>query len=182
MHNLPIMEDDPQINWKERYFDLLKKVEVLEARITALENENRQLKLENQSLRVENQSLREKLNMNSNNSSKPPSQDPFRKTRSNYPSGRKQGGQPGHPGHRRDIYPTEQVTKIINLKPDSCPSCGSTNFDATPIFVECRQVVELPVIQPEVTHYTFLHANVDAVESMCAPRFLPKRKGVSALG
>ena len=71
---------------KERYFELLKRVETLEA---------------------ENRELREKLNTKSNNSSKPPSQDPFRKTRSNPPSGRKQGGQPGHPGHRRDIYPAD---------------------------------------------------------------------------
>ena len=46
------MEDELQINWKERYFELLKKVEALEAGI---------------------RELREKLNTNSNNSSTPPS-------------------------------------------------------------------------------------------------------------
>jgi transposase len=140
------MEDLSQISWKERYFELIKKEEEFEARIFALEDEIRQLKLENQS-------LREKLNTNSNNSSKPPSQDPFRKTRNNKPSGRKQGGQPGHPGHKRHIYPIEQVTKVIDLMPDTCPGCGSINFDKTPLSVECRQVVELPEIRPEVTQY-----------------------------
>ena len=111
------MEDDSRINWKERYFEILKRVEALEARIAALESENQQLKLENQA-------LHEKLNTSSNNSSKPPSQDPFRKTRSNRPSGRKQGGQPGHPGHPRHVYPTEQLSKVIDLKPETCPSCG----------------------------------------------------------
>jgi transposase len=140
------MEDDSRINWKERYFEILKRVEALEARIAALESENQQLKLENQA-------LHEKLNTSSNNSSKPPSQDPFRKTRSNRPSGRKQGGQPGHPGHPRHVYPTEQLSKVIDLKPETCPSCGSVNFDETPISVECRQVIELPEIQPEVIQY-----------------------------
>lgn len=43
--------------------------------------------------------------------------------------------------------------KTINLKPDNCSQCGSTNFNESSISVECRQVVELPVIQPEVTQY-----------------------------
>jgi transposase len=67
------MEDESQINWKERYFELLKEVEALRAEI---------------------KSLREQLNTNSKNSSKPPSQDPFRPKRDSTPSGRKQGGQP----------------------------------------------------------------------------------------
>ncbi|MDE3046677.1 MAG: hypothetical protein KGJ02_08590 [Verrucomicrobiota bacterium] len=53
---LPAMEDE-QIDWKARYFELLKRVEALEA---------------------ENKRLRELLDTNSKNSSKPPSQDPFR--------------------------------------------------------------------------------------------------------
>lgn len=126
------MEDDSQISWKERYFTLLKKVESLELEI---------------------KELRERLNTNSQNSSKPPSQDPFRKTRSTPPTGRKPGGQPGHSGHKRKIYPIEQVTKIVPLKPEICPNCGPTHFDETPVSVECRQTIELPVIQPEVIQY-----------------------------
>ncbi len=88
------MEDESQINWKERYFELLKRVEILEA---------------------ENKWLREQLNNNSNDSSKPPSQDPYRQKRNSIPSGRKQGGQPGHPGHSRAFVPPDQVTKMIDL-------------------------------------------------------------------
>jgi transposase len=133
------MEDESSVNWKALYFELLKKVEAIEARVEALEAENRE--------------LREKLNTNSNNSSKPPSQDPFRKTRSLKPTGRKQGAQPGHPGHKRYVYPSEQVTTVIDLKPDTCPHCGPVNFEQSPVSVECRQVIELPVIQPIVTQY-----------------------------
>jgi transposase len=156
------MKDDSQINWKERYFELLKKVELLEARIAALE-------IENQHLKLENKFLREKLNTNSNNSSKPPSQDPFRNTRNKKPSGRKQGGQFGHPGHKRHLYPIEQVTKVIDLKPDTCPHCGSINFDEKPQSIECRQVVELPAIQPEVTQYNIFTCQCENCKKRVRP-------------
>jgi transposase len=126
------MEDESKIDWKKLYFELLVKVAALEAEI---------------------KELREKLSTNSNNSSKPPSQDPFRKSRTGQPSGKKPGGQPGHPGHTRKMYPPEQVTKTVNLQPDNCPHCGSSDFNEAPISVECRQTVELPIIQPEVTQY-----------------------------
>ena len=73
--------------WKNRCLDLEKRYLVLEKRCEELISEN--------------QMLREKLNTNSKNSSKPPSQDPFKKGRSCKPTGKKPGGQPGHPGHKR---------------------------------------------------------------------------------
>lgn len=126
------MENESQINWKERYFELLKRVEALEA---------------------ENKWLREQLNNNSKNSSKPPSQDPFRPKRKSSPSGRKQGGQPGHPGHSRAFVPKDQVAKVINVLPMNCPSCCSKKFDLYPVRIEHRQVIELPEIKPDVTQY-----------------------------
>jgi len=131
MYILPAMEDE-QIDWKKRYFELLKRVEALEA---------------------ENKRLRELLDTNSKNSSKPPSQDPFRSKRDSKPSGRKQGGQPGHPGHNRVLVPLEQVTTVIDLLPLSCPNCASTKLNPIPVSIECRQVVELPEIKPDVTQY-----------------------------
>ena len=93
------------------------------------------------------------MNTNSSNSSKPPSQDLFRKKRKTPPSGKKRGGQPGHPGHKRQLYPEEDLTANIDLKPTACPNCQSTQFDATPVSIELRQVVELPPIHAEVTQY-----------------------------
>jgi transposase len=97
--------------------------------------------------------LEEKLKTNSNNSSKPPSQDPFRSKRSSAPTGKKPGGQPGHPGHARQMYPLEKVVTVMDLKPQDCPNCGLGTFETSPISVECRQTVELPIIQPEITQY-----------------------------
>lgn len=128
------MEEDSNINWKERYYrleqELGAKIKELEAKI---------------------QELLEKLNTNSKNSSKPPSQDPFRVSRKAKSTGKKPGGQPGHPGHQRKKY--DEVTKMVDLKPVLCPKCNSTEFEEQPIFVEHRQVIELPKIQPEVTQY-----------------------------
>ena len=127
------------VNWEEKFHQL-------EAMFLALQ-------FENQKLRERIQELEEKLNTNSGNSSKPPSQDPFRSKRSIQPTGRKRGGQPGHPGHSREKYSSEQVTRTIDLHPQTCFGCGNSFFELDPISVECRQVVELPNIQMEVTQY-----------------------------
>ena len=50
--------------------------------------------------------LEAKLGQNSTNSSKPPSSDgPEKGQRTQAPSGRKPGGQPGHKGHSRELVP-----------------------------------------------------------------------------
>lgn len=75
--------------------------------------------LEIQQLKAEVRNLKDKLNTNSSNSSKPPSQDPFRKRpKLDKESGRRQGAQKGHQGHSRDLIPIEQVQTLRDLKPD----------------------------------------------------------------
>jgi transposase len=101
----------------------------------------------------ENQELKEKLGTNSSNSSKPPSHDPNRATRRSEPTGKKPGGQPGHTGHKRTIYPPEKVSKTVEVRPGICPGCTSWAFERTPVAVEIRQVIDLPEISPEITQY-----------------------------
>jgi len=57
-------------------------------------------------LEKENQALKEKLGTNSGNSSKTLSQDPFLRSRSSAPTGRKPGGQFDHPGGNLSIKPS----------------------------------------------------------------------------
>lgn len=111
-----------------------------------------QLRTEVVLLKTEIQQLKDKLGTNSSNSSTPPSQDPFRKKRDSKPSGKKAGGQPGHPGHARNIHPAEQLSKTVEVNPASCPRCHGNQF-SQPVSVEVRQVVELPEMPPEVTQY-----------------------------
>ena len=115
--------------------------------------ENQRLREENQKLSVRIFQLEEQLNTNSRNSSKSPSQDPFRQSRQSPPSGRKQGGQPGHPGHSRKMLPLDSVTMIMEIKPDHCPHCGISAFEIEPIAIQYRQVVELSTPSPAVTQY-----------------------------
>ena len=78
----------------------------------------------------------EKLKRTSKNSSSPPSQDPpgvgnkQRKPKSS----KKRGGQPGHEGHRRELYPVEECSEVVEHHPSNCRSCGEelSGEDANP--------------------------------------------------
>lgn len=98
--------------------------------------------------------LEARLNQNSQNSSRPPSCDPPSVKRSppREPSGRKRGGQPGHPRYQRPLLPVDQVQDVIICKPSACRRCGGALEGEDP---EPRrhQVADLPPIQPEVIEY-----------------------------
>src|SRR4051794_39337632 len=98
--------------------------------------------------------LEARLKLNSTNSSKPPSSDPigFKRKPPTPPSGRKRGGQPGHPRAQRRLVPAEKVSTITECKPTDCRRCGHVlaGDDPTPLV---HQVAELPRIVPLVDEY-----------------------------
>ena len=71
--------------------------------------------------------LEERVNQTSRNSSKPPSSDPpsAPPRPKSPPSGRKVGGQPGHPGHGRSLKLSTQVNQVVVGRPVSCERCGA---------------------------------------------------------
>src|SRR5512135_3156204 len=99
--------------------------------------------------------LKEQVRLTSRNSSKPPSSDgPARECR--YPercrSGRRRGGQPGHPGVKRALVPLPEVDQVYPCWPVARCACGAAIQVAdTPC--ERHQVFELPSIRPHVTEY-----------------------------
>jgi transposase len=119
---------------------LLERMAHLEARVKSLEEENRR--------------LRERVNQNSMNSSKPPSSDPpsVKRRPPQRPTGRKRGGQAGHPRHQRVLVPAEQVSETWEIKPEACRRCGHRLEGEDPEPLR-HQVAELPPVQPIVEEY-----------------------------
>jgi len=74
------------------------------------------------SLEAEVGELKARLQQSSQNSSKPPSTDgPQVKRKPPRPaSGRHRGGQPGHRGHHRALFPVAQVQAVIVCSPRHC--------------------------------------------------------------
>lgn len=116
---------------------LVEQVKILTERVEKLENQ---------------------LNKNSNNSSKPPSSDPpYTKPRKPSPKTkgkkRKKGGQKGHPGHQQKLLPADHELPVM---PKLCP-CGCNTFNPKDFIpFHTHQVIELPPIQMDVTHFILL--------------------------
>jgi transposase len=98
--------------------------------------------------------LQARLQLNSTNSSKPPSSDPIglKRRPPAPPSSRKRGGQPGHRKAFRLLVPPEKLRSSTDCKPYSCRGCGHAlrGEDSQPLV---HQVAELPRIEPIVDEY-----------------------------
>jgi len=95
---------------------------------------------------------------NSTTTSKPPSSDGLagrqRERGRRRKSGRKPGGQPGHPGHSRPLVPAERVNASIDLSPESCRHCQHLLRPRDDVGEPRRhQVTELPPIEAHITEY-----------------------------
>jgi transposase len=115
-----------------------------EARITELEQRVRDLEAQ--------------LKQNSSNSSRPPSSDPPQAPQrpSKEPTGRKPGGQPGHPGHSRTRLPLSRVDEVVHYWPAACERC-QTALPQTPQVDDpeptWHQVAEVPLAPAVVTEH-----------------------------
>jgi transposase len=99
-----------------------------------------------------------RLTRNSSNSSRPPSSDQpgTKKSSQKTPSKRKQGGQPGHKGKKRQLLPPEMVTKTHNLFPEICSCCNRPFAEELKVPSPNplrHQVTDLPIIVPKTTEY-----------------------------
>ena len=94
--------------------------------------------------------LERRLGLNSSNSGKPPSSDGLRKpTRTQSlreKSGKKTGGQPGHPG--KTLRQTETPDAIIDHFPETCAGCGKALNETMATDLSARQVFDLPEPKP----------------------------------
>jgi len=97
------------------------------------------------------ETLEARLKQNSTTSSQPPSTDsPYKKRRRRTMTTppRQAGGKPGHQGHRQGFL---APTRVVEVRPEPCV-CGNTAFSGTSPYYT-HQVIELPPIAMEVTHW-----------------------------
>jgi transposase len=130
------------------------KLEQLEQHIKELQVSNEQLEQHIKELQRVNEQLEEKVNRNSKNSHSPPASDSLNveNTKKKKPTGKKRGGQPGHTGHSRPLYPVEECESVTDHYPETCACCGEKlkGFDPNPYR---HQVVEIPPIQLHIEEH-----------------------------
>ena len=104
---------------------LHEKIDKLEARVTELES---------------------RLNLNSNNSGKPPSSDGYARknlaTSLRKKTQKKRGGQPGHKG--KTLEQSSHPDHIETHSPEFCSCCGRSLQNGTIFSIEKRQIFDLP--------------------------------------
>lgn len=133
-------------------YDELAALVVEQARVIA------ELRARVAALEAENAELKRRLGMNSSNSSRPPSSDsPFAKPAPKSlrrRSGRKPGGQPGHPGSTLTLVadPNERNRH----EPGRCSGCGTSLANALEVGMERRQVFDLPPMTVRVVEHQLI--------------------------
>ena len=147
-----------------------------EERIAHLEAENAELRAEIKTLRKQlarvlalQHERKRPLRKDSQNSSKPPSTDgPTRKTRSQrIKSGRKTGGQLGHPGSTLPLV--EQPDEVLHHRPHCCTSCQHPLEGVAGDVIERRQVQDLPQWRLVVSEHQ--------MEQVCCPQCQQMNRG-----
>jgi transposase len=105
--------------------------------------------------------LEERLARDSRTSSKPPSSDGLGRLprRSRRPSGKRPGGQAGHPGHT--LVMVEQPDDVVRHRPEVCSQCGEDLSAVAGSLAERRQVLDVPAIR--------LLAQEHQIEAICCP-------------
>nr|WP_286672396.1 IS66 family transposase [Cohnella hashimotonis] len=122
---------------------------------TLLLEQNRTLLEQNQKLERRVHELERQLGQNSQNSSKPPSSDGFRKPKNSRVAGGKKGAPKGHDGHTLRF--AECPDEIIVYTLEVC-SCCQTALQSVPALAhEARQVFDLPAPRVVVTEHRSEH-------------------------
>lgn len=89
---------------------------------------------------------------NSGNSSLPPSSDIVPRTKSlRKPSGKKNGGQPGHEGSTLKFSTSPDWME--DIVPEACVACGADLSARPGTLAACREVIDIPPVRSVITRY-----------------------------
>ena len=120
--------------------------------------------------------LEARLNKDSHNSHKPPSSDGLakrpRKHGLRQPSGKKSGGQPGHPGVTRCLV--DDPDRVVVHAPVTCAKCGASLETMPETGRDRRQVIDIPQPQPEVTEHQAVHKTCSVCQTVTTASFPPE--------
>lgn len=144
-------------------------VALVEAVVTALQQEIADLSAQMEQLQA-------RLNKDSHNSHKPPSSDGLAKKKSRprslrKRSGKKSGGQAGHPGVTLTLV--DDPTDHQVWAPAACRACGASLAKAQVVDCERRQVVDLPEPRLEIVEHQVLHKVCPQCQAVTAGTFPP---------
>lgn len=139
-----------EIDWEEWE----KTPPTVKGAVVRLAQELEEIKKKLAETEVEKQGLLEKVNRNPHNSHSPPSSQLNRPEKKSHQkkSGKKRGGQPGHQGHSRYLYPVEACEIVKDYYPSNCARCGEALRGRDPNPYR-HQVVEIPPIQPKIEEH-----------------------------
>ena len=139
----------PEEDWHQTPPSVQRYVLALQQHLVALKQQVDQLQKQ-----VE--LLQGRMDKTSQTSSQPPSSDaPFtrlKRSRQRKSAG-KRGGRKGHPGSGPNLL---EPTEVQHLYPASC-ACGQGNI-ATPTLYHTHQMIELPPIAMQITHFLLYQA------------------------
>lgn len=137
--------------------DAEQRIAELEALLAEKERENAELRARVAELERKLEAVLSELGRRSSNSNRPPSSDSptdrAQRAQKRGKSDKRRGGQPNHPGHKRELVSPTEVDDVIQLFPSHCEHCSlalPAVVDPAPIRF---QLTELPAFEPHVTEY-----------------------------
>ncbi len=120
--------------------------------------------------------LEARLNKDSHNSHQPPSSDgPAKRPRPRslrQRSGKKSGGQAGHPGVTRTLVDDPDV--VLPHVPTACAECGASLESVPETGRERRQIIDIPKPRPEVTEHQAVQKACPMCQTVTVGEFPPE--------
>src|SRR3989304_6075265 len=127
-------------------------------------------------LKARIEQLEARLNKDSHNSHQPPSSDgPAKRPRPRslrQRSGKKSGGQAGHPGVTRTLVDDPDV--VLPHVPTACAECGASLESVPEAGRERRQIIDIPKPRPEVTEHQAVQKACPMCQTVTAGEFPPE--------